>query len=162
MSAHRSAAAAAPNELDAETVGFLMEASRLSAEELRSLYAQFKASQPGGRTSDFMNYVSKSQSSSAQLRKKAHQFFDLFDRNKDRSISRDEVLSIMHSVFLTARDRGVQLNRQPEDVCDEFFSKLDVDGNSEISEEEFVQGVLSEPDLLKILQNPEVMNTLSS
>ncbi|PAA91403.1 hypothetical protein BOX15_Mlig020031g5 [Macrostomum lignano] len=151
---------AAPNELDAETIGFLMEASRLSADELRLRYAEFKEMQPEGRTSDFMAFIARGQSSNARLRKQAQQFFDLFDSNHDRSISKDEVLCVMHTVFQTARDRGVQLNKSPEAVCDEFFKKLDADGNSEISEDEFVQGVLTDPDLLKILQNPEVMNTL--
>ncbi|PAA63247.1 hypothetical protein BOX15_Mlig013700g1 [Macrostomum lignano] len=151
---------AAPLELDAQSVAFLVEASRLSGQEIRQLYAEFKAAQPTGRTSDFLNMVAQRHSSLETVRKKAQQFFELFDSNKDRSISREEVLAIMHAVFQTARDRGVQLTKTPDEVCEEFFRRLDTDKNCEISHEEFVDGCLLQPDLLRILQTPEVMNTL--
>ncbi|PAA82559.1 hypothetical protein BOX15_Mlig026153g1 [Macrostomum lignano] len=150
----------APLELDAESVAFLADASSLTGDQVRQLYADFKATQPSGSRSDFLNLLAKTHSSAELLRKKAHQFFELFDANKDHSISKDEVLTIMNTVFQTARDRGVQLRKTPLQVCEDFFKQLDTDRNCLISHQEFVEGVLTDPDLLRILQTPEVMETL--
>ena len=145
--------------LDHNTLAILKEAMSLSENEIQQYYTRFKRDVPDGRPNAFLSYVSKV-SSSDKLHQQAKQFFELFDKNHDGTLSKSEVLNIVKSVFRTASDRGVPLLSSPEKVTDDFFGKLDADGNHEISKDEFIQGILSEPDMLRILKNPEVMNDL--
>lgn len=79
----------------------------------------------------------------------------MYDINGDGHISKEEFLKILGSFM---KFKGGQITTfsgksydNITDICEEFFGTMDRNGDGEISFEEFQDGALQNPDIMKAL-----------
>ncbi|XP_061778709.1 guanylyl cyclase-activating protein 1 isoform X2 [Nerophis ophidion] len=98
---------------------------------------------------DFMEYVA---ALSLVLKGEVHQklrwYFKLYDLDGSGCIDRDELLLIIKSIHAI---NGVCDDTKAEEFANSVFDKIDINGDGELSYEEFMGGVQEDEMLLKTL-----------
>ncbi|XP_053724591.1 guanylyl cyclase-activating protein 1 [Synchiropus splendidus] len=114
---------------------------------VRTMFTTFDMNSDG--FIDFMEYVAAlSLVLKGGVQQKLRWYFKLYDIDGSGCIDRDELLIIIKSIRAI---NGVQYETTAEDFANMIFDKIDVDGDGELSYEEFMEGVLSDEHLLKTL-----------
>jgi Ca2+-binding EF-hand superfamily protein len=81
--------------------------------------------------------------------------FDVYDRNGDGSLSKEEIGSVLRT--LLAGREHVELDHEDDAVerkIEEIFERLDRDGNGSVDFDEFKQGILLDPVLVEAFVSP--------
>ncbi|XP_063726994.1 neuronal calcium sensor 1-like [Symsagittifera roscoffensis] len=81
--------------------------------------------------------------------------FELYDTDRDGRISRDELLSVVDSIFLMMGKNYTddQVRKEASRVkVERVFAAMDVDRDDFLSVEEFREGVQQDPAILRLLQ----------
>lgn len=98
---------------------------------------------------DFMEYVAAlSLVLKAGVQQKLKWYFKLYDIDGSGCIDRDELLLIIKSIRAI---NGMDNEMSAEDFTNMVFDKIDINGDGELSYEEFMEGVQQDEDLLKML-----------
>ncbi|XDV23071.1 hypothetical protein PO909_027787 [Leuciscus waleckii] len=88
---------------------------------------------------DFMEYVAAlSLVLKGGVQQKLRWYFKLFDMDGSGCIDRDELLLIFKAVHAI---NGEDQELTPEDLADMVFNKIDVNGDGELSLDEFMEGI---------------------
>ncbi|XP_048037622.1 guanylyl cyclase-activating protein 1-like [Megalobrama amblycephala] len=88
---------------------------------------------------DFMEYVAAlSLVLKGGVQQKLRWYFKLFDMDGSGCIDRDELLLIFKAVQAI---NGLEPEISAEDLADMVFSKIDVNGDGELSLDEFIEGI---------------------
>lgn len=99
---------------------------------------------------DFMEYVAAlSLVLKAGVQQKLKWYFKLYDIDGSGCIDRDELLLIIKSI--RAINGGVANEMSAEDFANMVFDKIDINGDGELSYDEFMEGVQNDEELLKML-----------
>jgi len=77
--------------------------------------------------------------------------FDVYDRDKDGFLDRNEVKKIAEVVLKMLNNDNV--NQRSQEIVDLGFQTLDADQDGKITKEEFVQGLFANYNL-RILMSP--------
>ncbi|CBY14598.1 unnamed protein product [Oikopleura dioica] len=79
--------------------------------------------------------------------------FKLYDLDNSGGITKDEMLEIVQAIFsmLGEDDRFAQNSLSPELRVERIFSKMDVNGDGELSKEEFLNGAKNDKSICKAL-----------
>ncbi|CBY24249.1 unnamed protein product [Oikopleura dioica] len=75
--------------------------------------------------------------------------FRLYDIDNNGTISRDEMLQIVSAIFRMVGNFSQE--ETPEQKVDRIFSKMDTDGNCELSKEEFFEGARMDKSIVQAL-----------
>ncbi|XP_068508512.1 guanylyl cyclase-activating protein 1-like isoform X1 [Syngnathus scovelli] len=104
---------------------------------------------------DFMEYVAAlSLVLKGAVQKKLRWYFKLYDLDGSGCIDRDELLLIFKSIDAI---NGIHDDVKAEEFTNMVFDKIDVNGDGELSYEEFIGGVQEDEMLLKMLtQNLDI------
>ncbi|XP_019942124.1 guanylyl cyclase-activating protein 1 [Paralichthys olivaceus] len=98
---------------------------------------------------DFMEYVAAlSLVLKGGVQKKLRWYFKLYDIDGSGCIDREELLQIIKSIRAI---NGVPHEMSAEDFANMVFDKIDINGDGELSYDEFMEGVLNDEMLLKTL-----------
>ncbi|XP_069007142.1 guanylyl cyclase-activating protein 1 [Embiotoca jacksoni] len=98
---------------------------------------------------DFMEYVAAlSLVLRGGVQQKLRWYFKLYDVNGSGCIDRDELLQIIKSIRAI---NGIPSVMSAEDFANMVFDKIDINGDGELSYEEFIDGVQNDEMLLKML-----------
>uniref|UniRef100_A0A3B4AZJ0 Guanylyl cyclase-activating protein 1 n=1 Tax=Periophthalmus magnuspinnatus TaxID=409849 RepID=A0A3B4AZJ0_9GOBI len=98
---------------------------------------------------DFMEYVAAlSLVLKANVQQKLRWYFKLYDIDGSGCIDRDELLLIIKSIRAIS---GVSHDISAEDFTNMMFDKIDINGDGELSYEEFMEGIQQDEELLKML-----------
>ncbi|XP_063300470.1 guanylyl cyclase-activating protein 3-like [Pelobates fuscus] len=74
-------------------------------------------------------------------------YFKLYDADGNGSIDRKELLSIITAVQAINGHQGMN----PEEFTSMLFEKIDVNGDGELTLEEFINGIQKDDDLLQLI-----------
>ncbi|XP_018412387.1 PREDICTED: guanylyl cyclase-activating protein 3 [Nanorana parkeri] len=89
-------------------------------------------------------------------------YFKLYDADGNGSIDRKELLSIITAVQAINGHQGMS----PEEFTALLFQKIDVNGDGELTLEEFICGIQKDPDLLELISKSfdlsKVLNTIQN
>uniref|UniRef100_A0A8C6WS07 Guanylyl cyclase-activating protein 1 n=1 Tax=Neogobius melanostomus TaxID=47308 RepID=A0A8C6WS07_9GOBI len=123
----------------------LKNLSESSDAYVQTMFASFDMNDDG--YIDFMEYVA---ALSLVLKAGIQQkwYFKLYDIDGSGCIDRDELLLIFKSIRAI---NGLPNEISSEDFANMVFDKIDIDGDGELSYEEFMEGVQNDEGLLKIL-----------
>ncbi|KAJ8258786.1 hypothetical protein COCON_G00177980 [Conger conger] len=98
---------------------------------------------------DFMEYVAAlSLVLKAGVEKKLRWYFKLYDVDGNGCIDRDELLVIIKSIRAI---NGTDLDMTDEDFTNMVFDRIDINGDGELSLEEFMEGVQNDEQLLEMM-----------
>ncbi|CAB1417907.1 unnamed protein product [Pleuronectes platessa] len=98
---------------------------------------------------DFMEYVAAlSLVLKGGVQQKLRWYFKLYDIDGSGCIDREELLQIIKSIRAI---NGIPQEMSAEDFANMVFDKIDINGDGELSYEEFIEGVLNDEMLLKTL-----------
>ncbi|CAK6955543.1 guanylyl cyclase-activating protein 1-like [Scomber scombrus] len=98
---------------------------------------------------DFMEYVAAlSLVLKGGVQKKLRWYFKLYDIDGSGCIDREELLQIIKSIRAI---NGVPHEMSAEDFANMVFDRIDINGDGELSYEEFMEGVQNDEMLLKML-----------
>ncbi|XP_041639514.1 guanylyl cyclase-activating protein 1 [Cheilinus undulatus] len=98
---------------------------------------------------DFMEYVAAlSLVLKGGVQQKLRWYFKLYDIDGSGCIDRDELLLIIKSIRAI---NGIPCEMSAEDFANMVFDKIDINGDGELSYEEFMEGVQKDEMLLKML-----------
>lgn len=105
---------------------------------------------------DFQEFlVAISVSSSTDLRKKLQMAFDLYDTNDNGRIERKEMEKIIVAIYDLMGETSRKGENDPKERTAAIFKKMDTNYTNTIDSHEFVEGCLSDPFLMKLL-NPNI------
>ncbi|XP_054639624.1 guanylyl cyclase-activating protein 1 [Dunckerocampus dactyliophorus] len=125
----------------------LRNLSETSNAYVESMFTTFDLNDDG--FIDFMEYVA---ALSLVLKGGVHQklrwYFKLYDLDGSGCIDRDELLLIIKSIHAI---NGVPDDTKAQEFADIVFDKIDINGDGELSYEEFMGGVQEDEALLKTL-----------
>ncbi|TWW62125.1 guanylyl cyclase-activating protein 1-like [Takifugu flavidus] len=98
---------------------------------------------------DFMEYVAAlSLVLKAGVQQKLRWYFKLYDIDGSGCIDRDELLLIIKSIRAI---NGIPSEMSAEEFTNMVFDKIDINGDGELSYEEFIEGIQNDETLLKML-----------
>ncbi|XP_060926281.1 guanylyl cyclase-activating protein 1 [Limanda limanda] len=98
---------------------------------------------------DFMEYVAAlSLVLKGGVQKKLRWYFKLYDTDGSGCIDREELLQIIKSIRAI---NGIPQEMSAEEFANKVFDKIDLNGDGELSYDEFIEGVLNDEMLLKTL-----------
>ncbi|XP_036386629.1 guanylyl cyclase-activating protein 1 [Megalops cyprinoides] len=98
---------------------------------------------------DFMEYVAAlSLVLKGSVQKKLRWYFKLYDVDGNGCIDREELLTIIKSIRAI---NGSKQEMSAEDFTNMVFNKIDINGDGELSLEEFVEGIQNDQMLLDML-----------
>ncbi|XP_042359823.1 guanylyl cyclase-activating protein 1 [Plectropomus leopardus] len=98
---------------------------------------------------DFMEYVAAlSLVLKGGVQQKLRWYFKLYDVDGSGCIDRDELLLIIKSIRAI---NGIPCETSAEEFANMVFDKIDINGDGELSYEEFMEGVQNDEMLLKTL-----------
>ncbi|KAM3877824.1 guanylyl cyclase-activating protein 1-like [Diretmus argenteus] len=125
----------------------LKNLSETSDAYVKSMFATFDMNDDG--FIDFMEYVAAlSLVMKGEVQQKLRWYFKLYDVDGSGCIDRDELLLIIKSIRAI---NGVDYDMSPEDFANMVFDKIDINGDGELSYEEFVEGIQNDEMLRKTL-----------
>lgn len=114
---------------------------------VRTMFTTFDMNNDG--FIDFMEYVAAlSLVLKGGVEQKLRWYFKLYDVDGSGCIDRDELLQIIKSIRAI---NGIPYNMSAEDFTNMMFDKIDVNGDGELSYEEFMEGIQEDEMLLKML-----------
>ncbi|XP_063077305.1 recoverin b [Engraulis encrasicolus] len=148
---------------------------RISRQKFESIYASFfpdadpKAyaqhvfrsfDQNSDGTLDFKEYiVALHMTSSGKTAEKLEWAFALYDLDRNGSITKNEILEIVRSIFnMISQEDQITLpedENTPEKRADKIWDFFGKQENDEITEGEFIQGVMNNKDILRLIQFDE-------
>lgn len=99
--------------------------------------------------------IGMSVSGSSDVRKQVAWAFRVYDVQKTGYILRDEMTQIVKSVFRMIGPEQLRHNgvsKTAEALADELFTQLDKDGDQRLSWQEFYDGAMENPIVVKLLQ----------
>ncbi|CAL9704674.1 unnamed protein product [Knipowitschia caucasica] len=118
-----------------------------SNEYVKTMFQTFDMNDDG--YIDFMEYVAAlSLVLKANVQQRLRWYFKLYDVDGSGCIDRDELLLIVRSIRAIS---GISHEMSPEDFTNMMFDKIDIDGDGELSYEEFMEEIQKDEDLLKML-----------
>ncbi|XP_056304405.1 guanylate cyclase activator 1e [Danio aesculapii] len=98
---------------------------------------------------DFMEYVAAlSLVLKGGVQQKLRWYFKLFDMDGSGCIDKDELLLIFKAVQAI---NGAEPEISAEDLADMVFNKIDVNGDGELSLEEFMEGITADEKISEML-----------
>ncbi|XP_073792440.1 guanylate cyclase activator 1Ab.1 isoform X2 [Danio rerio] len=98
---------------------------------------------------DFMEYVAAlSLVLKGGVQQKLRWYFKLFDMDGSGCIDKDELLLIFKAVQAI---NGAEPEISAEDLADMVFNKIDVNGDGELSLEEFMEGISADEKISEML-----------
>ncbi|XP_049894305.1 guanylyl cyclase-activating protein 1 [Epinephelus moara] len=98
---------------------------------------------------DFMEYVAAlSLVLKGGVQQKLRWYFKLYDIDGSGCIDRDELLLIIKSIRAI---NGIPCETSAEDFANMVFDKIDINGDGELSYEEFMEGIQNDEELLMTL-----------
>ncbi|XP_029907487.1 guanylyl cyclase-activating protein 1 [Myripristis murdjan] len=98
---------------------------------------------------DFMEYVAAlSLVLKGEVQQKLRWYFKLYDVDGSGCIDREELLLIVKSIRAI---NGLHHEMSAEDFTNMVFDKIDINGDGELSYEEFMEGIQNDKMLLKTL-----------
>ncbi|XP_029946684.1 guanylyl cyclase-activating protein 1-like [Salarias fasciatus] len=114
---------------------------------VRSMFTTFDMNDDG--FIDFMEYVAAlSLVLKGGVQQKLRWYFKLYDIDGSGCIDREELLLIIKSIRAI---NGIPCEMSAEDFANMVFDKIDINGDGELSYEEFMEGVQNDEMLLKTL-----------
>ncbi|XP_058488233.1 guanylyl cyclase-activating protein 1 isoform X1 [Solea solea] len=114
---------------------------------VRTMYQTFDMNNDG--FIDFMEYVAAlSLVLKGEVKQKLRWYFKLYDIDGSGCIDRDELLQIVKSIHAI---NGIDQEISAEDFTNMMFDKIDINGDGELSYEEFMEGIQNDEMLLKML-----------
>ncbi|XP_072308977.1 guanylyl cyclase-activating protein 1 [Eucyclogobius newberryi] len=125
----------------------LKNLSEASNEYVLTMFQTFDMNDDG--CIDFMEYVAAlSLVLKANVQQKLRWYFKLYDFDGSGCIDRDELFVIIKSIRAIS---GVSHDMSSEDFSNMVFDKIDINGDGELSYEEFTEGIQNDEKLLKML-----------
>lgn len=101
---------------------------------------------------DFTEFlIAISVSSHGDVRQKLHLAFQMYDTNKNGKIDKKEMEKIILAIYDLLGETNRKGDNDPKQRVAAIFTKLDRDHNGSLSEQEFVDGCLSDPVLMSFL-----------
>ncbi|KAM3621730.1 uncharacterized protein V6R79_015283 [Siganus canaliculatus] len=114
---------------------------------VKTMFATFDMNEDG--FIDFMEYVAAlSLVLKGGVQQKLRWYFKLYDVDGSGCIDRDELLLIIKSIRAI---NGISYEMSAEDFANMVFDKIDINGDGELSYEEFMEGIQKDEMLLKTL-----------
>ncbi|XP_052444772.1 guanylate cyclase activator 1d [Carassius gibelio] len=83
-----------------------------------------------------------------EINQKLKWYFKLFDQDGNGKIDKDELETIFTAIQDITRNRDIV----PEEVVALIFEKIDVNGEGELTLEEFIEGAKDHPDIMDMLK----------
>lgn len=99
--------------------------------------------------SEFLMAISTS--SQGDLKKKLHLGFKLYDMNNNGQIDKKEMAKLIEAIYDLTGEQNRRGDNDPKQRVEAIFNKIDRDNNGTIDENEFIEGCLSDPVLMRIL-----------
>ncbi|XP_059185706.1 guanylyl cyclase-activating protein 1 [Centropristis striata] len=125
----------------------LRNLSATSNAYVRTMFTTFDMNDDG--YIDFMEYVAAlSLVLRGGVQQKLRWYFKLFDVDNSGCIDREELLQIIKSIRAI---NGIPSELSAEDFANMVFDKIDINGDGELSYEEFMEGVQNDEELLATL-----------
>ncbi|KAG9353074.1 hypothetical protein JZ751_017650 [Albula glossodonta] len=125
----------------------LKNLSESSDQYVRAMFTTFDMNDDG--FIDFMEYVAAlSLVLKGSVQKKLRWYFKLYDVDGNGCIDREELLVIIKSIRAI---NGATHEMSAEDFTNMVFDKIDINGDGELSLEEFMEGVQNDEMLLTML-----------
>uniref|UniRef100_A0A8C4RNZ1 Guanylate cyclase activator 1C n=1 Tax=Erpetoichthys calabaricus TaxID=27687 RepID=A0A8C4RNZ1_ERPCA len=113
---------------------------------IEQVFATFDMNQDG--FIDFVEYVAAlSLILKGKIDQKLKWYFKLYDVDGNGKIDRDELLSIFKAVQAINR----QTDMSPEEITNLVFEKIDVNGDGELTLEEFIDGTQQSDEIMDIV-----------
>ncbi|KTG47709.1 hypothetical protein cypCar_00001608 [Cyprinus carpio] len=98
---------------------------------------------------DFVEYIAAiSLMLKGEINQKLKWYFKLFDQDGNGKIDKDELETIFTAIQDITRNRDIL----PEEVVALIFEKIDVEGEGELTLEEFIEGAKDHPDIMDMLK----------
>ncbi|XP_061702364.1 recoverin a [Syngnathoides biaculeatus] len=124
----------------------------------RHVFRSFDTNSDG--TLDFKEYiVALHLTSGGRTRQKLEWAFALYDVDGNGTISKNEILEIVRSIFnmipADDQERLSQDENTPEKRAEKVWSFFGKKNNDKISEGEFIRGVMDNKDILRLIQYDE-------
>ncbi|CAK6982198.1 guanylyl cyclase-activating protein 1-like [Scomber scombrus] len=99
---------------------------------------------------DFVEYIAAiSLMLKGEINQKLKWYFKLFDQDGNGKIDKEELETIFSAIQDITRNRDTD----PEDIVALIFEKIDVNGEGELTLEEFIEGAKDHPDIMEMLKN---------
>ncbi|KAG7248181.1 hypothetical protein CRUP_021318, partial [Coryphaenoides rupestris] len=97
---------------------------------------------------DFVEYIAAiSLLLKGEINQKLKWYFKLFDQDGNGKIDKDE----METIFKAIQDITRSYEIPPEDIVILVYEKIDVNGEGELTLEEFISGAREHPDIMDML-----------
>ncbi|XP_012682832.1 guanylyl cyclase-activating protein 1 [Clupea harengus] len=123
----------------------LKNLSESSNAYIQSMFSTFDMNDDGFM--DFMEYVAAlSLVLKGGVQQKLRWYFKLYDVDGSGCIDRDELHLIIRSIHAIS---GTDYEMSDEDFTNMVFDKIDINGDGELSYEEFMEGIQSDEKLLE-------------
>ncbi|XP_009999720.1 PREDICTED: calsenilin-like [Chaetura pelagica] len=147
----------------------LLEQTKFTRKELKSLYRGFKSTLPrppenflfeafdtaGNGALCFQDFaLGLSVLLKGTVQQKLKWVFDLYDINKDGYISKEEMLEIMRSIYemMGHCTQPPPQDNTPAQHVEIFFQKMDRDGDGVVTFQEFLETCLKDKDIMSSMQ----------
>ncbi|XP_062328288.1 guanylyl cyclase-activating protein 1-like [Osmerus eperlanus] len=97
---------------------------------------------------DFVEYIAAvSLMLKGEINQKLKWYFKLFDQDGNGKIDKDELETIFKAIQDITRDYSIP----PEEIVTLIYEKIDVNGEGELTLEEFISGAKDHPDITDML-----------
>ncbi|KAM9497257.1 guanylate cyclase activator 1d isoform 1-T4 [Salvelinus alpinus] len=98
---------------------------------------------------DFVEYIAAiSLMLKGEINQKLKWYFKLFDQDGNGKIDKDELETIFTAIQDITRNQDVT----PEEVVSLIFEKIDINGEGELTLEEFIEGAKGHDDIMEMLK----------
>ncbi|XP_067279439.1 guanylate cyclase activator 1d [Pseudorasbora parva] len=98
---------------------------------------------------DFVEYIAAvSLMLKGEINQKLKWYFKLFDQDGNGKIDKDELETIFTAIQDITRNRDIV----PEEIVTLIYEKIDVNGEGELTLEEFIEGAKEHPDIMDMLK----------
>ncbi|XP_060791093.1 guanylate cyclase activator 1d [Neoarius graeffei] len=98
---------------------------------------------------DFVEYIAAiSLMLKGEINQKLKWYFKLFDQDGNGKIDKEE----LETIFTAIQDITQNHSIVPEEIVALIFEKIDVNGEGELTLEEFIEGARGHPDIMEMLK----------